>query len=148
MYLVILVKMRISTKWLITTFCTGVVFVPFKGHPRNTSQVHLIEKRVMLKENRNLLSLLKYACVYAMSCQSPVIPCDPMDCSPPGSSWFFRQEYWSVLPCPPPEDLPDSGIEPLSPGLLHCRRILYCLVTREAHLKIYLDTNLILMSPN
>ena len=23
----------------------------------------------------------------------------------------YRQEYWSGLPCPPPEDLPDSGIE-------------------------------------
>ena len=26
------------------------------------------------------------------------------------------QEYWSVLPCPPPADLPDPGIEPESPG--------------------------------
>ena len=25
-----------------------------------------------------------------------------------------RQEYWSRLPCPPPVDLPDSGIEPVS----------------------------------
>ena len=28
---------------------------------------------------------------------------------------FFRQEYWSGLPCPPPGDLPDPGIEPRSP---------------------------------
>ena len=28
--------------------------------------------------------------------------------------WFSRQEYWSELPCPPPGDLPDSGIKPLS----------------------------------
>ena len=27
---------------------------------------------------------------------------------------FPRQEYWSELPCPPPGDLPDSGIEPAS----------------------------------
>ena len=27
---------------------------------------------------------------------------------------FPRQEYWSGLPCPSPEDLPDSGIEPMS----------------------------------
>ena len=27
---------------------------------------------------------------------------------------FSRQEYWSGLPCPPPEDLPDPGIEPAS----------------------------------
>ena len=30
---------------------------------------------------------------------------------------FTRQEYWSGLPCPPPGDLPDSGIEPRSPAL-------------------------------
>ena len=27
---------------------------------------------------------------------------------------FSRQEYWSGLPFPPPEDLPDPGIEPVS----------------------------------
>ena len=27
---------------------------------------------------------------------------------------FPRQEYWSELPCPPPGDLPDPGIEPTS----------------------------------
>ena len=27
---------------------------------------------------------------------------------------FFRLEYWSGLPCPPPGDLPDPGIEPAS----------------------------------
>ena len=30
------------------------------------------------------------------------------------SMGFSRQEYWSGLPCPPPGDLPDLGIEPLS----------------------------------
>ena len=28
-----------------------------------------------------------------------------------------RQEHWSRLPCPPPGDLPDPGIEPASPAL-------------------------------
>ena len=27
---------------------------------------------------------------------------------------FFRQEYWSGLPFPPPGDLPDPGTEPAS----------------------------------
>ena len=27
---------------------------------------------------------------------------------------FFRQEYRSGLPCPPPGDLPDLGMEPTS----------------------------------
>ena len=30
---------------------------------------------------------------------------------------FSRQEYWSGLPFPSPEDLPDPGIEPRSPLL-------------------------------
>ena len=40
----------------------------------------------------------------------------PMDCGSPGSSSmvFPRQEYCNGLPCPPPEDLPNPGIEPAS----------------------------------
>ena len=32
----------------------------------------------------------------------------------PLSMGFSRQEYWSVLSCPPPADLPNSGIESVS----------------------------------
>ena len=35
----------------------------------------------------------------------------------PLSMRFSRQGYWSGLRCPPPGDLPDSGIEPMSPAL-------------------------------
>ena len=35
----------------------------------------------------------------------------------PLSMGFSRQEYWSGLPFPSPEDLPDQGIEPGSPAL-------------------------------
>ena len=35
-------------------------------------------------------------------------------CHAPLSMGFSRQEYWSVLPCPPPEDLPDLETEPVS----------------------------------
>ena len=30
---------------------------------------------------------------------------------------FPRQEYWNVLPFPPPGDLPDPGIKPVSAAL-------------------------------
>ena len=45
--------------------------------------------------------------------------CDPLDCSRQGplSMEFSRQEYWSRQSCPPPGDLPNPGIEPLSPAL-------------------------------
>ena len=38
-------------------------------------------------------------------------------CQAPLSMGFSRQEYWSGLPCPPPEDLPDPGMEPASHAL-------------------------------
>ena len=49
--------------------------------------------------------------------------CDPMDCNRQVSlsMGFSRQEYWSGLPCPPPGDLPNPGIQPssfLSPVLM------------------------------
>ena len=34
----------------------------------------------------------------------------------PLSMAFSRQEYWSGLPCPPPGDLPNPGIEAMSPA--------------------------------
>ena len=37
-------------------------------------------------------------------------------CQAPLSVGFSRQEYWSGLPCPPPGDLPDLGIEPTTPA--------------------------------
>ena len=45
--------------------------------------------------------------------------CDPMNYSPSGSSVhrILQAEHWSGLPCPPPGDLPDPGIEPRSPTL-------------------------------
>ena len=45
----------------------------------------------------------------------------------PLSLGFSRQEYWSGLPCPPLGDLPNPGIEPISPGN---RQVLY----HESHL--------------
>ena len=53
-----------------------------------------------------MLSHLSCVCLFAtlwtIACQAPL------------SMGFSRQEYWSALPCPPPGDLPDPGIEPLS----------------------------------
>ena len=43
-----------------------------------------------------------FAIPWAVACQAPL------------SMGFSRQEYWSGLPCPPPEDLPNPGIEPTS----------------------------------
>ena len=68
------------------------------------------------------LSVLNHACVHAQSLQLCPTLCDPMDCSPPGSSvhGFPRQEHWNQLPFSSPWDLPDPGIKlipPVSPAL-------------------------------
>ena len=41
-----------------------------------------------------------FATLWTVGCQAPL------------SMGFFRQEYWHGLPCPPPGDLPNPGIEP------------------------------------
>ena len=52
--------------------------------------------------------------VLPKSFRSCPILCDPMDCSPPGSSvhGIFQARVWSGLPFPSPGDLPDPRIEP------------------------------------
>ena len=50
-------------------------------------------------------------CVCAQSC--PAL-CNSMDCQALRPMGFPRQEYWSRLPFPPPGDLPNPGIEPVS----------------------------------
>ena len=45
----------------------------------------------------------------------------------PLSMGVSRQEYWGGLPCPSSGALLNSGIERVSPSLLHCRQILYLL---------------------
>ena len=47
----------------------------------------------------------------------------------PLSMGFSRQEYWSGLPFPSPDDLPDPGTELMAPVWW----ILYCRTTREAY---------------
>ena len=65
--------------------------------------------------------------------------CEPMDCCPPGSSvhgilqtgvgdtgyWIWYPGYWSGLPCPPPGDLSNPGIEPTSHFSFMDRWVLY-----------------------
>ena len=59
-----------------------------------------------------------------LAAQSCPILCDPTDCSPPYlptlahlSKGFSKQEYWSGLPFPFAEDLPNPGIKPRSPAM-------------------------------
>ena len=46
--------------------------------------------------------VLFFATLWTVACQTPL------------SMGFSKQEYWSVLPYPPPRDLSNPGIEPTS----------------------------------
>ena len=54
--------------------------------------------------------------VHAKLLQSCLTLCDLLTraCQTPLCMGFSRQEYWSGLPCPPPGDLSNPGIEPVS----------------------------------
>ena len=69
------------------------------------------------------LPIFNPTCVCVLSCFSYVQPCATLwavDCQVPLSIGFSRQEYQRGLPCPPPGDLPNPGMEPeslISPAL-------------------------------
>ena len=54
------------------------------------------------------------------------------------SMGFSRQEYWSGLPFPSPGDLPNQGIEPMSPVSPAFGRVFTCLATWEAQKELYM----------
>ena len=54
---------------------------------------------------KSLSRIRLFAILWTVAYQSPLL------------MGFFRQEYWSGLPCPSPGDLPDPGTEPRSSAL-------------------------------
>ena len=92
--------------------CRGPGFDPWSGnevlHAATKTQCSQVNKylAIMRKpiERAQLLSCVWFfATPWTIACQAPLF----ME--------FSRQEYWSGLPCPPPGDLLDSGIKPVSP---------------------------------
>ena len=68
-----------------------------------------------------IISVCVCVCVCVCACtrtQFCPILCNPLDYSLPGSSVdvISQQEYWSGLPFPPPGDLPNPEIKPVSPA--------------------------------
>ena len=75
--------------------------------------------------------------------QSGTTLCNPMDCSLPGSSVHGR-EYRRGLPCPPPGDHPDPGIQftSLRPLLL-AGSLFPTSATWEIHTKLFSSVQLL-----
>ena len=60
---------------------------------------------------------LLYACmVNRFRCVRLFVTLRMVACQDPLSMGFSRHEYWSMLPCPPPGDLPNPRIELASPA--------------------------------
>ena len=71
------------------------------------------ENGACFTSNRVLQLPVKVKVLVTQSCATL---CDPLDCSPPAplSKGFSRQGHCSGLPCPPPGDLPDPGLNSAS----------------------------------
>ena len=67
--------------------------------------------------NEKLISLIYKVKVKSLSCVQLFATLWTIALQAPPSMGFSRQEYWSGLPLPSPRDLPNSGIEPMSPAL-------------------------------
>ena len=101
-------------------------FLPFYSNPILHVRCRLLEMKPGRSVSRGkfplsvlpqiILEIIVYMCMCAKSLHLCLTLYDPMDCSPPGSCvhGISRQEYWNGLPCSPPGDLPNAGIEPAS----------------------------------
>ena len=73
--------------------------------------------QISLRKGNNFkVKYVVCVCVHAKSLQLCPSHCNPMDCSPPGSSvhGILRARIWNGVSFPPPGDLPNPGTELMS----------------------------------
>ena len=78
--------------------------MPSPGDLQITMKGHIFQKK-KLYAAKSLQLCPTFATLWTLARQAPL------------SMGFSRQEYWSGLPFPTPEELPDPGIERRSPTL-------------------------------
>ena len=103
-------------------YCSGLACPP---QPEDLPDPGIKPVSAICCTGRWVLPKCVYVCTHArLVAQSCLTLCNPMDCSPPGSSasrdFPGKNIDWSGLPCPPPRDLPNPWIKPSLP---HCRQI-------------------------
>ena len=96
---------------------SSFVFRP--GYVRYCCNLHYVGQNPVIRQAWKcaLPVFLKHLILCVLSCFSHVLLCAipwAVAYQAPLSLGFSRQEYWSGLPRPPPGDLPDPGIEPVS----------------------------------
>ena len=89
----------------------------------------------------DFLSLSLVLCFYAVLCLVASVVFDSLGhgLQPAGllCLWgFSRQENWSGLPHPPPGDLPNPGIQCMSPALQHSLHSEPLLLSRFGHVRL------------
>ena len=117
-------------------------------HSDNTLEVYLLAWRIVLNLlNREIMwewnmYLYTHTCVCVFmfshfSCVQLFVTLWTVAFQAPLSMWFSRQEYWCGLPCLPPGDLPDLGMEPM-PACISCisGRFFTHWTTWEAHMLV------------
>ena len=114
-------------------------YYPLDGNLAFKSQcvhacIHAKSLQSIGSQELDMTEVTLHACIHAKSLQScpTLVTLWTVARQDPLSMGFSRQEYWSRLLYPPPGNLPDTGMEPTSSCVLHCRQILYCRATGEA----------------
>ena len=111
---------------------------PFSSHTQLLSSSYFDLKRVVLKREHPHLSIFHHyqpilTCFMFHLLVTQLCPtlCDPMDCSPPGSSvhgiYHTRTLEWVAI------SFSRASSWRLNPDLQHCRKILYCLSHQGSH---------------
>ena len=96
----------------------------WRGYRQKGSLLHCWGQcKLMQPLQRTVCAMLSHSAMSHSLCLQSTVS-RAVACQDLLSMGFSRQEYWSGLPCPPPGDLPNLGMDP---GLPHCRWILYCL---------------------
>ena len=75
----------------------------------NTLQTAVVNNSLLFYLEGKIQALIINIFPLVLVTQLCLTLCDLMD-----YMGFSRQEYWSGLPCPPPGNLPDPGIPPVS----------------------------------
>ena len=88
----------------------GAGLIPGQGakipHASRSNNQNIIKQKQYFNKFNVLSCVQLFAILWTVAHQAPL------------SMGFSRQEYWSGLPFPPPEDLSDPGIELTSPASL------------------------------
>ena len=71
----------------------------------------------LILRNHSSLHCMRGCMLGHFSCERLFVTLWTIAHQAPLSMGFSRQEYWSGLPCSPPGDLPNLGMEPRSPAL-------------------------------